>query len=95
MPKLLKVEGNLATNWKKFKHAWDNYAIVAQLNCFEEEFKTATFLSCVREDAMEIFQGMDFASEDNCTKLDLVLNKFQELCLGETNETYDRFVFNS
>ena len=38
---------------------------------------------------------MDFASEDDRTKLDIVLNKFQELCLGETNETYERFVFNS
>ena len=44
MPKPLKTEGNLASNWKKFKRAWDNYAIVARLNRFEEEFKTATFL---------------------------------------------------
>ena len=95
IPKPLKVEGNLATNWKKFRRAWDNYAIVAQPNRFEDEFKTATFLSCVGEDAMKILQGMDFASEDDRTKLDIVLNKFQELCLGETNETYERFVFNS
>ena len=95
MPKPLKTEGNLASNWKKFKRAWDNYAIVARLNRFEEEFKTATFLSCIGEEAMEIFEGLDFASEDERTKFDIVVKKFQDLCLGETNETYERFLFNS
>ena len=92
MPKPLKTEGNLAS---KIKRAWDNYAIVARLNWFEEEFKTATFLSCIGEEAMEIFEGLDFASEDKRTKFDIVVKKFQDLCLGETNETYERFLFNS
>ena len=95
MPKALKTEGNLASNWKRFKRAWDNYAIVARLNRFEDNFKTATFLSCVGEDALEIFEGMDFASAEDRAKLDIVVNKFQELCLGETNEIYERFIFNS
>ena len=70
MPKPLKTEGNLASNWKKFKRAWDNYAIVARLNRFEDEFKTATILSCIGEEAME---GLDFASEDEPTKFDIVV----------------------
>ena len=41
MPKVLRTDGNLATNWKKFKRAWNNYAIVARINQFEEEFQTA------------------------------------------------------
>ena len=95
MPKPLRTEGNLAANWKKFKRSWDNYAIVARLNRFEDGFKTATFLSCIGDDAMEIYEGMDFASEQDCMKLDIVINKFKELCLGETNETYERFMCNS
>ena len=58
LPKALIIEGNLAANWKKFKRTWDNYAVVARLNRFEEEFKTATFLSCIGEDALEIFEGL-------------------------------------
>ena len=95
MPKPLKTEGNLASNWKKFKRSWDNYAIVARLNRFEDEFKTATSLSCIGEDALEVFEGLDFASEEDRTKFDIVVTKFKELCLGEANETYERFVFNS
>ena len=95
MPKALTIEGNLAANWKKFKRTWDNYAVVTRLNRFEDEFKTATFLSCIGEDALEIFEGLDFPSEDDRKKLEVVITKFQEFYLGETNETYERFVFNS
>jgi hypothetical protein len=59
----------------------------------EENFKTATFLSCIGEDALEIFEGMDFPTDEDRTKYEVV-KKFSELCLGETNETYERFIFN-
>ena len=95
MPKPLKLDGNLATNWKRFKRSWDNYEIVARLIRFGPQFKTATFLSCIGDDALEMFEGMDFSSEEDRTKYDVVLQKFGELCLGETNETYERFIFNS
>ena len=47
-------------------------------------------------DALEMFEGVDFSSEEDRTKYDVVVQKFcRELCLGETNETYERFIFNS
>jgi hypothetical protein len=33
---------------------------------------------------MEIFEGLDFASEEDRTKFDTVVTKFKELGLGET-----------
>ena len=39
LPQSLKTEGNLAANWKRFKRSWQNYAVVARLNHFEENFK--------------------------------------------------------
>ena len=44
---------------------------------------------------MEIFEGLNFALEDERTKFDKVVKEFQDLCLGGTNETYERFIFNS
>lgn len=95
MPKPLQTDGNLTTNWKRFKRAWDNYAILARLNRFEDEFKTATFLSCIGESALEVYDGMDFAIPDDRKKLYIVIQKFSALCVGATNETYERFIFNS
>ena len=95
MPKALQTNGNLATNWKKFKHAWDNYVIVARINQFEEEFQTAVFLSTIGEDGLELFEGMNFDPEDDWKKLNTIMTKFEDLCIGETNETYERYIFNS
>ena len=94
LPQPLKTDGNLATNWKRFKRTWDNYSIVARLGRFDVKFKTAMFLSVIGEDAMEIFDGMDFTPETDRQVLSKVVGKFEEFCIGETNETYERFIFN-
>ncbi|KAK2551683.1 hypothetical protein P5673_027476 [Acropora cervicornis] len=60
LPPPLKTDGNLATNWKRFERAWDNYVIVARLERFNEKYKMAMFLSVIGEDVLEIFDGMDF-----------------------------------
>ena len=78
MPKALTIEGNLTANWKKFKRTWDNYAVVARLNRFEDEFKTATFLSCIGEDALEMLEGLDFPSEDDRKKLEVVITSLRD-----------------
>ena len=45
------------------------------------------FLSVIGEDALEIFDGMDFTPETDNQVL-------EEFCIRETNETYERFIFN-
>ena len=95
MPKAPRTDGNLATHWKKFKRAWDNNAIVTRINQFEEEFQTAACLSAIGKDGLELFNGMHFDPEDDRKKLYAVITKFEEVCIGETNETYERYIFNS
>ena len=34
-------------------------------NRFEEKFKTATFLSCIEKDALEIFESLHYPSKDD------------------------------
>ena len=93
-PQALKIDGNLAANWKRFKRSWQSYAIIARLDKFEENFKAALFLSVIGEEALEMFEGMDFATETDRNILSKIIEKFEEFCIGETNETYERFVFN-
>lgn len=94
LPQPLKMEGNLATNWKRFKRTWQNYSVVARLDNFEENFKAALFLSVIGEEALEMFDGMAFSNEADKQVLSKVIEKFEEFCIGETNETYERFIFN-
>ena len=83
---------NVAANGKKFKRAWDNYAVVVRLQQFDEEYKTATFLSAIGEEALEIYEGMTLNPPENSKVLDSLAQKY---CIGQTNETFERYVFNS
>ena len=41
-----------------------------------------------------LFDGMDFTPETDNQVLNKVIGKFEEFCIGETNKTYERFIFN-
>lgn len=42
---------------------------------------------------MEMYEGFNFTVNTGRCILNTVIKKFEDLCLGETNETYERFVF--
>ena len=67
MPKPLNLD-NVAANWKKFKRAWDNYAVVVRLQRFDKEYKTATFLFAIGEEALEIYDSL-FQALCQCGRL--------------------------
>ena len=66
-----------------------------RLQQFDEEYKTATFLSAIGEEALEIYEGMTFNPPKSSKVLDSVVQKFEEYCIGQTNETFEQYLFNS
>jgi hypothetical protein len=99
MPPHLAMTGNLATNWKRFYRAWNNYEIASRLRdpnnpSTNKELRTATLLTCIGADALDVFDGLDFANEEERKDIDVVVSKFEKYCIGETNETCERYCFN-
>ena len=94
-PRPLDVEGNIADNWKAFKQAWSNYPIIMNVNTQPESYKVALFLHCVGPEALKIFNGMSFSKSSDREKVECIIAKFDEFTIGEVNETYERYVFNS
>ena len=99
LPSKLELSGNLATNWKKFHRAWNNYEIAARLKdpehpAVNKSLRTATLLTCIGSDALDVYDGLDFESEEQKNDIDVVLQKLQRYCIGETNEIYERYKFN-
>lgn len=94
VPRPLDLSGNLTANWKIFKRDWSNYEIASKLNVEEPEVRVATFLSCIGREAMDVYDGFIFPDEK---KIDMkqILDAFEKYCIGETNESYERFIFNS
>ncbi|CAG2187546.1 unnamed protein product [Mytilus edulis] len=64
-PQKLDLDGNIATNWRKFKRTWNNYEIASGLSEKDAKLRTATLLTCVGSDAMDIFDGFAFEEEND------------------------------
>ncbi len=99
LPDKLNLKGNIATNWKRFEREWGNYEIAARLKDPEKpdqnkQLRTATLLACIGSDALDVFDNLDFASDNDRADIDIVLVKLREYCIGKTNETYERYCFN-
>ncbi|CAG2238550.1 unnamed protein product [Mytilus edulis] len=61
----------------------------------DDKLRTATLLTCIGEDALlDIFNGFVFANEGETNDIDAVIEKFENFCIGKTNETYERYCFN-
>ncbi|KAK2549422.1 LINE-1 retrotransposable element ORF2 protein [Acropora cervicornis] len=59
-----------------------------------KSLRTATLLTCIGSDALDVYEGLEFDSEDDKQDIDIVLQKLQRYCFGETNEIYERYRFN-
>ena len=81
-----------AVNWKVYKQQWDNYAIVAQLDKQPEDYRVALFLYSIGSDAVKIYNSFDL-SDENRRKLSEIMKEFDKYAIGETNETYERYMF--
>ena len=93
-PSKLETQGNLASNWKRFRRVWSNYEVASRLVKQPKEERTATLLTCIGADALEIVDGLNFANEDERKDIDVVLEKLEVFCVGKTNEISERYQFN-
>ena len=94
VPGKLDLRGNLAVNWKKFRRIWEIYEIATHLNKQDSSLRVATLLSSIGSDVLDIFDGLSFDTEAEGQDINRVLEKLEAYCIGETNETYERYVFN-
>lgn len=94
LPSALQLKGNTSVNWKRFRAARDNYEIASRLKTQDKEFRTATLLTCIGQEALDIFDGLAFEDESHKKDIDIVLQKLEEFCVGNKNEIYERYLFN-
>ena len=94
-PENLKLSGNVSENWRTYKQMWSNYAIISNLGARPEAYKVALFLHCIGAEALKVYNGFTFEEEDDARTLTAIMEKFEQFSVGEINETYERYVFNS
>ena len=94
-PAMLEIHHTQAAErWKRFKTAWTNYSIATGLNGKEEAVQVATLLTVIGEEAREIYTTFTWSAAGDETKIQEVLDKFQEYCQPFKNIPFERYKFN-
>ena len=94
-PGRLDTTANIAENWKVWKQMWTNYMVIAKLDSQSSEYKVALFLHCIGVDALKIFNGFQFDRPEDKNDMAKIIEKFDQFTIGELNETFERYTFNS
>ena len=69
----------MSSNWRRFERMWRNYEIVTRVGEETAEFRTATLLTCIGSEALDVYEGLPFDYEANERQnVKVVLQKFQE-----------------
>ena len=92
LPNCLTLGENAIKNWKIFKQRWTTYATLTDLATeYDLSKQKALFTHCLDDDALEAYNT--FQLEESAT-METVLNEFEKFVVGESNVTYERFIFN-
>ena len=85
-------------NWRNYKQQWNNYAMITNLEKQSEEYKIAMFLYSIGPDAVRLCEFTMHAfnmTDDQRKSLKSIIEAFDTYTNGSTNETYERYQFNS
>ena len=93
-PSPLKLGGDIAADWERFKTEWTNYEIAVDLTDAAAKKRAAVFLACVGTAAYGVFRTFQFADEDDKQNVDKIVEAFERHCVGEANITYERYRFH-
>ena len=93
-PGPLITTGNLAQHWRDWRQIWNAYEVVAGLTEETSEYRIATFVTCIGQDALKIYNPLPFQRPQDKMNMTIVLDLMERHCIGESNVIYDRFRFN-
>ena len=91
-PEPVKLNKNGIENWKMWKKLWKHYRTVSNADSRSPEFRKSLLISTMGIEALQICNGCDPVDSDT---VDETLQKLDSHILGETNETFERYKFNT
>ena len=94
-PRPLDIHSDQALEkWKRFKRAWDSYALATGLNEKDEGVQVATLLTVIGEEAREVYSTFMGWAAPGDKKIDPVLENFGQYCEPQKNIPFERYRFN-
>ena len=68
-PKPLRLDGNLAENWRRWKQRFELYIIATEANKKSEKIQSSILLHTIGEDALDVYNTFEFEDLENKEKL--------------------------
>jgi hypothetical protein len=78
-PGPLSMEGNISENWKKWKQEFQFYLTATEMDKKCLKLKCSLLLTIIGDDALDVYNTFDFTDEADRLKLDVLLQKFEDL----------------
>ncbi|CAH8629063.1 unnamed protein product [Dicrocoelium dendriticum] len=96
MPAPLNMdERSLASNWRLWKSKWMDFCTLSRLDKQPMAYRLAMFRHAAGDDARRVLETLCYDKSEDANNLETVLEKFSEYCEGQTNETFQRYLFFS
>ena len=94
-PKLGVHSTNGSKQWKQWGQVSDAYEEVTDLRNKPSRCCVATFINSIAIGALEVHNGLLFASEEEKSDINKVLELWEIHCVGKTNVIYKSYKFNN
>eukprot|EP00112_Aurelia_sp_Birch-Aquarium-sp1_P007229 Seg1787.6 transcript_id=Seg1787.6/GoldUCD/mRNA.D3Y31 product="hypothetical protein" protein_id=Seg1787.6/GoldUCD/D3Y31 len=91
-PDPVRLGKNYADSWKMWKQSWENYCVVIRVNTQPNVFQKSLLISVMGMEALQIYNVSEPQEIDTVTD---IIQKLDSNILGQTNEIFERFKFNS
>lgn len=86
--------GDIAADWERFQSEWTNYEVATDICEGSAKKRAAVFLACIGSAAHSVFRTFRFDNADDKSDVSKIIEAFQKHCIGETNVTYERYIFH-
>ena len=93
-PPPLNPECNPAA-WRRWRKIVEAHAIVTKLSRKREQERQATIVTIIGMAALDLYESLPFAAEDEKYDLTTTLDYLEDHFVGRANVSYERFVFNT
>lgn len=91
-PDELRLDGNVAENWKKFRKQLENFMRATGLTDRPSDEKCAIALNLIGEEAFELLELMNLEEVDR-QSYEFLIEAYEKYCTPKRNIVYERFVF--
>ncbi|XP_049527323.1 uncharacterized protein K02A2.6-like [Dermacentor silvarum] len=93
-PEPLHLSGNIRKNWLVFKQKLQLFITTTEPEKPRPSaVKAAILLSTAGDEALDVYNNFSFAAGENREDYDTLVRKFEEYCVDQGNEVYERHIF--